>query len=339
MFWDDKAPIYYLGENNKNKDLVHIGAKVIIEKELGGEIKFLGYAEVKSVVKDEGKTSKIEYNLGKDKDNQTNEGYNIYFKNYVKFKPPRTKSNEIRRKLNSLPDYHWTDSVRPLTKEIYYEIVNSCLEENWGLYLDEIPPTDPAIRPLNELLSEEESERLEFKSSMLHPHKSSDKIIALESELSKASGQKKDELLKKLEAAKSEQPKLITEEIIIGIASFMNSRGGTLLVGIDDNKKIIGIEYDYGYHKIKDWDDWSLYLKDKLKSYIKVEDVRKVKINPHFTDDGKTIARIDVRMSLRYAFVKIQNNENFYIRYNNSEDPLKGESMVNYIIDRWKEIS
>ena len=36
---------------------------------------------------------------------------------------------------------------------------------------------------------------------------------------------------------------------------------------------------------------------------------------------------------------KIENNENFYIRYFNSENLLKGESMVNYIIDRWKGIS
>jgi len=338
MFWDDKSPIYYLGQNNKNKDLVQPGAKVIIEKELGGEIKFLGYAEVKSLEKDEGKTKRIEYNIGQDKDNHTNEGYNVYFKNYVKFQPPRTKSNEIRRKLNSLLNYHWYDSVRPLTKEVYYEIVDFCLEENWGLYLDEIPSVDAAARPLNELLLEEESEILEFKSSMLHPHKPSEKINNIERELSKASGPKKDELLRKLEEAKIEQPRLITEEIIIGVASFMNSHGGTLLVGIDENKKIIGIEYDYEYHSIKNWDGWLLYLKDKLKHYIKVEDVRKVKIN-HHKIDGKTIARIDVPISYRYVFVKIQNNENFYIRYFNSENLLKGEPMVNYIIDRWKEIS
>ena len=101
---DDKSPIYYLGEKNKNKHLVHIGAKVIIEKELGGEIKFLGYAEVESIEKDEKKTRRIEYSFGENK--QINEGYNVYFKNYVKFQPPRIKSNEIRRKLNLLPNYN-----------------------------------------------------------------------------------------------------------------------------------------------------------------------------------------------------------------------------------------
>jgi hypothetical protein len=297
-FWDDKSPIYFLGEKNKNKDLVHVGAKVIIEKELAGEIKFLGYDEVERIEKDEGKTSKIEYRVGQDR--PSTKGYNVYFKNYVKFLPPRIKSNETRRKLNTLPNYQWYDSVRPLTKEIFYEIIDFCLEENWRLYLDEIPLVPPTSTAIDELLLQEESEILEFKSSMLYPHKPSDKINALESEYSKALGANKDELLKKLQTAKSEQPRLLTEEIIIIIASFLNSRSGTLLIGVNDNKKIIGIEYDYKYYSINNWEGWLRYLKDKLKSYFQMEVVRRLTITPHIIDE-KTIVRINVYTSPRYV--------------------------------------
>ena len=96
------------------------------------------------------------------------------------------------------------------------------------------------------------------------------------------------------------------------------------------------MEYDYNYLPKNNWDGWLLYLKDKLKKYIKVEVVRQLNIIP-YKIDGKTIVRIDVPISPRYVFVEIENSENFYIRYFNSENVLKGESMVNYIVDRWKD--
>ena len=203
------------------------------------------------------------------------------------------------------------------------------------MYLDEIPSVYPSTKTIDKLLLEEESEILEFKSSMLHPHKPTDKINALENQLSKTSSLKKEELIKKLQEAKNEQSRLILEEIIIAITSFLNSRGGTFLIGIEDNKKIIGIDYDYKYLSKNNWDGWLLYLKDKLKKYIKVEVVRQLNIS--YSINGKTIVRVDVPISPRYVFVKIENNENFYIRYFNSENLLKDESMVNYIIDRWKD--
>lgn len=146
------------------------------------------------------------------------------------------------------------------------------------MYLDEIPSVYPSIKTIDKLLLEEESEILEFKSSMLHPHKPTDKINALENQLSKTSSLKKEELIKKLQEAKNEQSRLILEEIIIAITSFLNSRGGTFLIGIEDNKKIIGIDYDYKYLSKNNWDGWLLYLKDKLKKYIKVEVVRQLNI-------------------------------------------------------------
>ena len=99
--------------------------------------------------------------------------------------------------------------LRPLTKEIFYKIVDFCSEENWRLYLDEIPSVYPSTKTIDKLLLEEESEILEFKSSMLHPHKPTDKINALENQLSKTSSLKKEELIKKLQEAKNEQSRLI----------------------------------------------------------------------------------------------------------------------------------
>jgi hypothetical protein len=44
-YLDYNQPIYYPGNKNPYKKLIVVGAKAIIEKELGGEIKFVGYGE------------------------------------------------------------------------------------------------------------------------------------------------------------------------------------------------------------------------------------------------------------------------------------------------------
>ena len=60
------------------------------------------------------------------------------------------------------------------------------------------------------------------------------------------------------------------------IAAFLNTDGGNLLIGINDDKKILGIESD----QFKSDDTWVRFLKDKIKSnlglkyletYIKIE--------------------------------------------------------------------
>jgi len=48
------------------------------------------------------------------------------------------------------------------------------------------------------------------------------------------------------------------------IAAFLNSEGGCLIIGVNDNKKILGIDLD-GF---KSNDEWIRFLKDKIKSKL-----------------------------------------------------------------------
>lgn len=41
-YWDYNKPVFYLGDKNPNRNFIEVGSKVIIEKEMGGEIKFIG---------------------------------------------------------------------------------------------------------------------------------------------------------------------------------------------------------------------------------------------------------------------------------------------------------
>ena len=46
--------------------------------------------------------------------------------------------------------------------------------------------------------------------------------------------------------------------------SFLNTTGGHLVIGIDDNKKLIGIEID----QFASIDEWIRFITDKISSQI-----------------------------------------------------------------------
>lgn len=60
----------------------------------------------------------------------------------------------------------------------------------------------------------------------------------------------------------------ITWAIVKTIAAFMNTHGGTLLVGVDDRGHPVGIESDYPHVKGKDRDGWELWLTATVKNAL-----------------------------------------------------------------------
>jgi hypothetical protein len=157
-FLDFNQPVFHPGNRNPYKNLIQVGKKVIVEKELGGEIKFAGHGEVESIDEIEPQSD-----LGPDHTTEVKIG------NYVCFHPPRMKNKQIRRKLLDLPFYHWYGAIRPIPSHIFYEIIDFCSKPNWPLFLSEIPsPSQKRSKSIDDLVNGPESEFLEFKSSMLH---------------------------------------------------------------------------------------------------------------------------------------------------------------------------
>ena len=52
------------------------------------------------------------------------------------------------------------------------------------------------------------------------------------------------------------------------VAAFMNTDGGTLLIGIDDNGQPVGVEADYPLVKGGDRDGWELWLTAAVKNAL-----------------------------------------------------------------------
>ena len=86
------------------------------------------------------------------------------------------------------------------------------------------------------------------------------------------------------------------------MVAFLNTEGGVLVVGQDDEKNILGIEID----KFKNQDDCSKYLKNKIKDYIGVTFLETfIKYN-FFKVQNKTVLVIECK--------KLPKDQNAYLK-------------------------
>ncbi|MEM3074472.1 MAG: ATP-binding protein [Candidatus Pacearchaeota archaeon] len=110
------------------------------------------------------------------------------------------------------------------------------------------------------------------------------------------------------------------------ISAFLNTEGGTLLIGVNDNGKICGLEKD----NFKDNDSLNLHFTNLLKKYIGNEYLHFIEFEL-FPVDDKHVLKIECQKSKKPVFVKFQNEEEFYIRNGPASVKLSAREMVEYI--------
>ena len=177
--------------------------------------------------------------------------------------------------------------------------------------------------------------------------KLSNKFLKLNPELSKKTDEEEiKELISKGEGEElefkstlrtnlytNEFDKNIEHAVLKTIVSFLNSKGGTLLIGISDKGEILGIKQD----KFENQDKFLLHLiniiKEKIgKKYLHLIDIQTKKIN------GKTIIRVNCKKSSKEIFLKISpKQEEFYIRVGPSTTELRGSELLEYVDKRFKK--
>ena len=119
------------------------------------------------------------------------------------------------------------------------------------------------------------------------------------------------------------------------ISSFLNSNGGDLFIGVDDDQNSLGLKDDINTLKKKNVDGFELQLVEVIKKYIGKEFSSHIKINfPEY--DNKTICRVSVSKSSRPVFVSFEGKEDFFIRYGCSSQPLSRIEQSAYEKEHWK---
>lgn len=113
------------------------------------------------------------------------------------------------------------------------------------------------------------------------------------------------------------------------IAAFLNTKGGSLLIGVDDNQNILGLENDFSTLKKSDIDGFELQLIEVIKKYIGAEYCSHLKITFPLYDE-KNICLVKISRSSKLVFTKFEGNEEFFIRVGCSSQPLSREEQNKY---------
>lgn len=125
----------------------------------------------------------------------------------------------------------------------------------------------------------------------------------------------------------NKKEKYIEDSILKTIAGFMNTDGGTLLVGVDDTGSIIGVEAEISKAGYKNYDKYLLHLNNMLEKIggAKVYSF----LNPHYVSiEQKKILAITC---LRSTFEVFVDDKDFYVRTNPATVKLEGISLSKYL--------
>ena len=130
----------------------------------------------------------------------------------------------------------------------------------------------------------------------------------------------------------------ITWAVIKTIAAFMNTGGGTLLIGVNDRGDPVGIEPDYPHVKGADRDGWELWITTAVKNALGSVAVTDLSVG-YCTIEGRTIARFDVPHGAQPTFAsrKGKVREVFFARLNNATEELSGSDLLEYRQKHWPQ--
>ncbi|HUY51157.1 MAG TPA: protein kinase [Streptosporangiaceae bacterium] len=222
-------------------------------------------------------------------------------------------------------------SRRPDLPSAFADLVASLLSKSPD---DRPPGAEDVLQRLDEirhasnidaLIAAGEGKKIEFKSSLHHPH-----------------GPLPEDLQKRVEyqnmplaQAKKEVQKRLNFEVTKTIAAFLNTEGGVLLVGVDDTGAVLGIEPDFGYcqHEKPNADGWLSSLKQLVINALGAEvwSTIHASLVPY---EQKTVAAVQcpARTSETWHHA---DSDRFYMRASNATEELTGPGLVKYIREHW----
>lgn len=196
--------------------------------------------------------------------------------------------------------------------EHFLEERRKLLAKQMNAFLEKITETKETVAPvsLEELISEGESDELEFKSTLRWDLK-------------------EGVVNKKLE-----------EVILKTVAAFANSQGGTLLIGVDDDGQVLGLEPDYISLGEVNRDKFELHIRNLFNQQFGTSFVStKVSVCFHEVEE-KDVCQIDISMAKEPMIIAIkdkngQSVEKFYARSGNSSQEIPLSEMNTYVLERF----
>ncbi len=137
------------------------------------------------------------------------------------------------------------------------------------------------------------------------------------------------------DARKGEISKELEKVIVKTIVGFLNSNGGTLLIGINDEGKAVGLDNDYKTLPKKDRDGFENHVSMLVKTMIGLAFAKYVNVSFEQID-GKDICLVVVNEGHKPAYLQNSDKkEDFYVRIGNSTQPYSMSEASEYIKSKW----
>jgi serine/threonine protein kinase len=173
---------------------------------------------------------------------------------------------------------------------------------------------------LEALIAAGESASTEFKSSLHHPY-----------------GPVPLEFQKMPPAqARKETQKALNKAVTKTLGAFLNTEGGTLLIGVDDAGNILGVEADFPHlrHDQQHADGWLLSLTEIITNALGDEAASVVHTSLVRHGDV-TVAVVHCPARTSVTWHTENHDERFYFRASNATRELNGSSLLKYTREHW----
>ncbi|WP_081624550.1 ATP-binding protein [Thioalkalivibrio sp. AKL10] len=134
-----------------------------------------------------------------------------------------------------------------------------------------------------------------------------------------------------VDVRKGSRERYIEDLVFKTIAAFLNTKGGALLVGVNDSGVVAGIDEEvHKFHK-GSIDKFMLHFKNGLKSRVGEQfypsiNQRVVRV------DGKSVLVVDCDASPKACWL---DQREFFVRTNPATDKLEGPKLVEYVKERF----
>lgn len=134
--------------------------------------------------------------------------------------------------------------------------------------------------------------------------------------------------------------KKMEDVIMKSVAAFANTDGGTLLIGVDDSGAVLGLENDYASLNA-DKDKFEVHLRNLLNQQFGAAFVAKKLAISYPSLEGKDICQIEINQASEPLIIKIRDNsgqpvEKFFVRSGNSSQEIPLSQMKSYLQERFQ---
>lgn len=161
-------------------------------------------------------------------------------------------------------------------------------------------------RGLEEIIQAGESDKVEFKSSFHWDYR-------------------------------QEKPNKALQNVIMKtIAAFLNADGGSLVIGVDDEGKVLGLKNDYNSLKKSNRDGFMLVLTNLINQSFGKHTHRLIRIS---IDEvaNEDVCAITISPSEEPVFLGAKGDEEFFVRASASSQPLSMSEALAYIKEHWSK--